>query len=253
MRQGYAGTGAVPEEPKIRFFHSVRRKLLLLVAALALLPLAGMSIFSYVAGGRQIQERIRLSLEKMAQDTADKMDLLLRAKKEELHSMATTSPLVLGGVSPRAGERLVPLLNNYGFNHEGYDALLVLDRSGVVIAVNTTDRNMVPIPQARLRGVRGRNIAEFPAERKLFEASITGHNSHADWYSSPIAEILCDYGPEDGATRYNIALSEPIRDPETREITGVWINIVNWSLFQNVLDNVELDLPAWNFRPDSVS
>lgn len=242
MRQGYAGTGAAPGEPKIRFFHSVRRKLLLLVTALALLPLAGLSVFSYVAGGRQIRERIRFSLEKMAQDTADKMDLLLRAKKEELHSMATTSPLVLGGVSPLVGERLVPLLNNYGFNHEGYDALLVLDASGAVIAVNTTDRNTAPIPEERLRRVRGRNIAEFPVERKLFEASITGHNSHADWYASPIAGILCDYGHEDGGTRYNIALSEPVRDPETHEITGVWINIVNWSLFQNVLDNVELDL-----------
>ena len=45
-----------------------------------------------------------------------------------------------------------------------------------------------------------------------------------------------------GQPPLHIALSEPIRDPETREITGVWINIVNWSLFQNVLDNVELDL-----------
>ncbi len=242
VRQAYAGTSAAPEEPKIRFFHSVRQKLLLLVTVLALLPLAGLSIFSYVAGGNQIRDRIRFSLEKMAQDTADKMDLLLRAKKEELHSMATTSPLVLRHASPPGWDRMIPLLNNYCFNHEGYDALLVVDATGAVVAVNTTDRDMAPIPRARLERVLGRNISEFPEERRLFAASIQGQHSHADWYASAIAGALCDYEDEDGSHRYNIALSEPFRDPATREITGVWINIVNWSLFQNVLDNVELDL-----------
>ena len=77
-------------EPSFTLFRSVKNKLLVLMIALSLVPLTGMSIFSYWIGKSQIQERIRLSLGKMAQDTADKVDLMLRGKKEEIRSMAST-------------------------------------------------------------------------------------------------------------------------------------------------------------------
>jgi methyl-accepting chemotaxis protein len=49
---------------------------------------------------------------------------------------------------------------------------------------------------------------------------------------------------EDKSRQYNIAFSEPIRDPGSHEVVGVWINILNGSYLQNVLDNVETDLAA---------
>ena len=103
-----------PRESPFALFGSVRNKLLVLMIALSLLPLIGMSIFSYWIGKNQIQERIRLSLGKMAQDTADKVDLMLRGKKEEIRSMATTYSLIYSGLksqdrpSPRlAAEQLL--------------------------------------------------------------------------------------------------------------------------------------------------
>jgi hypothetical protein len=75
---------------KFALFHSVRNKLLILMITLSLLPLAGMSVFSYFKGSRKIQDSIELSIEKMAQDTSDKIDLILRVKKQEILSMATT-------------------------------------------------------------------------------------------------------------------------------------------------------------------
>ena len=238
----------IPGTPRFSFFHSVRNKLLVLMIALSLLPLAGMSIFSYIMGKKQIQDRIRLSLGKMAQDTADKIDLLLRGKKEEIHSMATTSPLISHGLGDGDPYRLMALLNNYEFNHEGYDALIVLDVAGNVVGINTIDRNMVRLPEASLSKILGRNISSFPEEHKLFSASITGHNSHQDWYQSGISKVLYDYQREDKSHQFNIALSEPIRNPESHEVLGVWINIINWSYFQNVLDNVEMDLAAMDLR-----
>ena len=53
---------------------------------------------------------------------------------------------------------------------------------------------------------------------------------------------MYDYSREDRSYQYNIALSGPILDPATREIIGVWINILNWSYFQNILDSMETDL-----------
>jgi len=73
------------------FFRSLRNKLLVLIILLSLLPLVGISLFSYVVGSKQIAEdRIKLALENKAQDTADKIDLLLRAQEQDMPAMANT-------------------------------------------------------------------------------------------------------------------------------------------------------------------
>ncbi len=237
--------------PPFTLFHSVRNKLLVLMIALSLLPLAGMSVFSYIVGRRQIQERIRISLGKMAQDTADKVDLMLRGKKEEIHSMATTCPLIYHGLNVKIRYSIIPLLNNYCFNHEVYDLLVILDDAGNIIGINTTDRNGVPLPDKKLSEILNLNISKFPEEQKLFLSSVAGNNSHQDWYQSKLVQSLYDYRKEDQSHQYNIALSEPIRNPENHEVIGVWINILNWSYFQNILDNIEMDLASMDLRTGS--
>jgi signal transduction histidine kinase len=229
-------------------FRSLREKLLTLMIALSLLPLAGMAGFSYFIGSRQIQERIRLSLEKMAQDTADKIDLILRQKQEEVHSMATTFPLIYPAFGRENREGIVRLLNNYCFNHEVYDILAVLDKSGEVIAINTIDRNGVALPSASLRRVLGSNISSFAPERDLFRDSVAGVSTHHDWYPSGLVQALYDYRNDDVSHQFNIAFAEPIRSPLTHEIVGVWLNILNWSYPQNILDNVEMDLANLDLR-----
>ena len=216
--------------------------------ALSLLPLGGMSIFSYVIGRNLIQERIRLSLRKMAQDTADKMDLMLRGKKDEIHSMATTYPLIYHGFNSADRNSLIPLLNNYCFNHEVYDVLIVMDKAGRFVGINTMDRNGQPLPDKKVTGILAENIARYPEEYKLFQSSIAGLSSHQDWYSSTLVQNLYEYSKDDISHQYNIAFSESIRDPATFEIVGVWINILNWSYFQNILDNVEMDLANLDLR-----
>ncbi len=216
--------------------------------ALSLLPLAGMSAFSYWIGRRQIQERINLSLGKMAQDTADKVDLMLRAKKEEIRSMAATYPLIYHGTGGTLRPGSNVLLNNYCFNHDAYDLLMILDSAGRVVALNTTDRDGIPLPAEKLSDILGKNISRFPEEQEMFQSSITGHSYHHDWYQSGIVKYLYSYQSEDRSHQHNIALSEPIRDPVDQKIIGVWINILNWSYFQNILDSVEMDLANLDLR-----
>jgi two-component system, NtrC family, sensor kinase len=242
------GIKAMPEQRQFVLFRSVRNKLLVLMIALSFLPLMGMSLFSYIVGKKQIQDNIRLSLGKMAQDTADKIDLMLGGKKEEIHAMATTYPLISRGLDLKDPYSLMPLLNNYCFNYEGYDALMVSDRTGKIIGINTMDRAMMPLPPEKISEILGKNISAYPEEHKLFLASITGHNSTKNWYPSKLVHRIFDYQKKDKSLQYNIAFSEPIRDPETHEVLGVWINIVNWSYLQNVLDNVETDMAAMDLH-----
>ena len=215
---------------------------------LSLFPLAGMSTYSYFVGRNLIQERIRLSLEKMAQDTADKVDLLLRGKKEEIHLMATSFSLIYNRLDRGDRKSLIPLLNNYCFQQDVYDLLIVLNSSGDITGINTIDRDGDPLAVNVISKLVGGSIAPFPEEYKLFQSSVTGHNDHNGWYQSRLVQSIYDYKNEDICHQYNIAFSEPINDPETHEIVGVWINILNWSYFQNILDPVETDLSNLGLR-----
>jgi two-component system, NtrC family, sensor kinase len=243
-----SGMKDIREPFQFVLFRSVRNKLLILMIALSFLPLMGMSIFSYVAGKKQIQDSIRLSLWKMAQDAADKFDLLLLGKREEIHAMAITYPMISRGGDPKDVRRLLPLLNNYCFNYEGYDALIVTDSFGKIIGINSTDRNMSALPAGKIAEILGSNISNYPEEQKLFLASSTGHNSTKNWYQSKLVQNLYDPRKAEKGSQYNIAFSEPIRDPESRQVLGVWINILNWSYLQNVLDSVEADLAAMDLH-----
>lgn len=215
---------------------------------LSLLPLAGMSLFSYWIGKKQIQERINLSLGKMAQDTADKVDLMLRGKKEDIRSMAATYPFIYKESSDPSRFNSEPLLNNYCFNYDSYDLLIILDSIGRVIGINTIDRDGIPFPEDKLKSILGKNISKFPEELELFQSSVTGHSYHHDWYQSGLVKYLYDNQKEDISLQRSVALSEPIRDPMDQKITGVWINILNWGYFQNILDSVEMDLANQGLR-----
>ena len=227
---------------RIPFSHSIGVKLLILMLALSLLPLGGMSIIVYYAGRDEIQNRIRVSLGKMAQDAADKIDLVLRGKREEIHAMAISYSLLSCSGMNWDDSGLSSLLNEYFFNHEGYDLLLVIDASGRILGINTADRDLTTFPVARIADIVGTNISTWPQEGKLFQESIDGRNSHANWYrSEPVRQLYAERRGEERAY-YNTALSEPIRDPETNKIIGVWINILNDSYLQGILDNTETDL-----------
>ena len=228
---------------------SLREKLFALTMSLSLIPLVGISVFSYFIGSKQITEdRIKLSLEKMAQDTSDKIDLVLGEQREEVHSMATTFSLFYTVVSERNRLGMTRLLNNYCFDHEVYDVVLIADPKGKIVAINNMDRLGTSFSAETTSAVIGKDLAEFGVERSLFDHSIKGHSSQCDWYQSSIVTTLYDYEQQDRGHQFNVAYSEPVRNPETMEIVGVWISIVNWVYFQNILDSVEADLRELDLR-----
>jgi signal transduction histidine kinase len=225
-------------------FHTIRSKLMALMILLSLLPLAGMAAISWFAGREQIQNQVRDSLRKMAQDAADKIDMILRGKREELHSMAVSYSLLSRHKMPGDADGLTALLNEYFFNHEGYVAIVVTDASGKIMGVNTVDRSSTEFPRDRVAKIAGADISAWPREHKMFLESARGLNSHTNWYRSELARDLCGENGESENTWFNIALSEPLRDPVTNNVIGVWINIIDGSYLQNVLYNTETDLDA---------
>jgi len=232
------------------FFNSLRNKLLILIILLSLLPLVGISLFSYFFGKNQIAEdRIKLALENKAQDTADKIDLLLRAQEQDMPAMANTFSLIYPSFGVQDRMSMIRLLDNYCFNHEVYiDVLAVVDARGEILAINTRDRSNEPLAPEACDRVMRENVREFPAEKELFDRSISGLSSHHDWYQSTLVRRLYDYRNKDVSHQYNIAFSEPISNPESGEVVGVWIAVINWSYIQDILDTVESDLAHRNLN-----
>jgi signal transduction histidine kinase len=225
-------------------FRSLRNKLLVLIILLSLLPLVGISLFSYFFGKNQIAEdRVKLALENKAQDTADKIDLLLRAQEQDMPAMANTFSLIYPSFGVRDRVSMIRLLDNYCFNHEVYiDVLAVVNARGEILAINTHDRSGETLPPEACDRAMRQNIRDFPAEKELFTRSISGLSSHHDWYQSTLVRQLYDYRNKDVSHQYNIAFSEPISNPTTGEVVGVWIAVINWSYIQDILDTVESDL-----------
>ncbi|MDR1727560.1 MAG: HAMP domain-containing protein [Acidobacteriota bacterium] len=234
--------GATGSPRRIPVLHSIRVRLLILMLALSLLPLGGMSLITYSAGRSAIQERIRVSLGKMAQDAADKIDLMLRGKREEIHSMAVSYALLAQDGRRADANGLTALLDEYAFNHEGYDLLLVTDVSGRILGVNTTDRDLAAFAEERVDAVVGADISDWGREGDLFLASAGGRSSHANWYRSELVRQLYGGRRTDVGAHYNLALSEPIRNPGTNQVVGVWLSILNGTWLQGVLDNAETDM-----------
>lgn len=228
-------------------FRSLRVKLLVFILAVSLLPLAGISFFAYFRARETITEdRIKLFLEQMAQDTVDKIDLTLLEKQEGVRSMAATLPLHL--ITQRNPQELERVLNILTQTHEVYDLILVLDIHGNVLAANTLDRFGTDVSEKVRRYVEGHNVSEFPADKRALERSLSGHPSQVDWYSSDLVKAVYDFSKSDIAQQYNIGFSEPLFDRETRNLLGVWYNLMNWGYIQDILDTVEQDLRRLKFE-----
>src|SRR5206468_11867806 len=110
------------------------------------------------------------------------------------------------------------------------------------------DRNKERLPAGKLSVILGGDIGKYPEEHELYIDSIAGASSRHDWYSSKLVRALYDYQKEDYARQFDVALSGPIINHGSHEILGVWINLINWSTFQVILDNVEKDLQELNLK-----
>jgi methyl-accepting chemotaxis protein len=129
--------------------------------------------------------------------------------------------------------RLVPYLNELVATFGAtYPAMMVLNRHGRVVAVNTVDSRG---KATRSDGYLGRDYSQAAWFRRAvaFCHGPAG-DGEAGMTMTSDCVIIQDIHNEDEVTRdFNssgklLSLSTPIRNPRTGEILGVWVNQVNW-------------------------
>jgi methyl-accepting chemotaxis protein len=117
-----------------------------------------------------------------------------------------------------------------------YDLMMVVDRNGKVVAVNTLDRNGVPLKTDFLLGT---NFSTEEWYRVCLSAKgPEGGAWYSDFMSDPVvAKIFNSKG-------YGMAFAAPIKD-DGGNVIGVWYNFAGWKeVTQGIREETELLLKA---------
>ncbi len=229
---------------------SLRQKLLFIILPLCLLPLIGISFFSYYqAKGRITEDRIALYLEQIAQGVADTIGLTLLEKREETQAMSLQFVEFLK--NPQ-GDSPVLLLNQFLLIHEVYDLLILFDIDGRIVLTNSIDRSSLPekpdlLDRQALRGLRGQALADFTLSVDWLQQVRSGRFGYLDWHRSPLVHSLYDYSKDDLARSYSVGFAVPVYDSRGLVVGGL-MALMNWEYVQEILDHLEEDLEYRSLR-----
>ena len=225
---------------------SLKHKLLLFILPLCLLPLIGISVFSYfVAKERITQDRIVLYLQQIAAEVADAIQLTILERKEETVSMTLYGEF-RDYLTGRRKEPPVLLLDKLVVVHQVYDLIVLFDVEGRLVATNSIDRNSTEdiieyLNQKELEGLKGQSLLRYTPTSDWLQQVRSGRFGYIDWHSSPLVHKLYRYLDNDIAKQYSIGFASPILDDRGVVIGGV-LALMNWEFIQEILDKVEDDL-----------
>ena len=216
---------------------SVRHKLLILILPLCLVPLIGISFFSYFqAKDRITEDRIALYLEQIARSVSTTLRLSLVEREEEVRVMGLffTDFLREPGQNP-------PLenLDEMVTIHQVYDLLVLFDIKGQILLTNHRPRGggrKDTLDKRVLSSIAGRNLTDFTPDDNWFQNLRSGSEmGYIDWHRSPLVEELYDYGQRDIALQYSIGFVTPIYD-DRRIVIGGLLGLMSWEHIQEILD-----------------
>jgi len=223
--------------------HSLKYKLLLLILPLCLVPLIGVSVFSYYqAKNRITEDRIALFLEQIARDISDTIQLTLLEKTEEMISTSLYRDFrdYLTGDRKRDPKQLLDFLVEI---HEVYDLLILFDQKGNILVANTADRNRVGIhlEADRVNRVKGKSLLSYTPDPNWLRQVQSGRFGYIGWHKSKLVDEMYGYQNEDLARQYSIGFAAPVLS-EKGEVVGGVLGLMNWEFVQEILDKVEEDL-----------
>ena len=231
--------------------HTLRQKLLLLILPLCLVPLIGISFFSYYQAKERITEdRIALYLEQIAQGVSNTIRLTLVERQEEISALRLFFREYMSSVaspSPR------DLLDEMIRIHEVYDLIILFDVEGKIRLMNGASRHLGKKGQAlqldtkQIEALTGKDLALFTPNKQWLREIRSGRSGFIDWHESPLVEKLYSYENEDIALRSSIGFSVPIHNNKEIVVGGV-LGLMNWEYVQEILDFLEEEFENRSLR-----
>lgn len=232
--------------------NSLKQKLLSFILPLCLVPLIGISAFSYFVAREKITEdRIVLFLQQMAAEISDQIQLTLLEKMEETVSMTLHNEFV-ESLEGGETESSANILNKMIIVHEVYDIIVLFDAEGDIVQINTIDREArVGAPrlldESEIERLSGSNMLEFTPNSGWLQKVRSGRIGYLERHESPLVNRLYRYEDSDEAKRYSLGFSAPVFDERSVVVGGI-LALMNWEYIQEITDKVEEDLDARSLR-----
>lgn len=209
---------------------SLRTTLLTVFLVLGLVPLLATSLFAYQSAESSLTDDARQRVADVAYNAIDKLDRNLFERYGDVQAFAQSDPA--RSMEP---ERITAWMNSMTATYAPiYRVMVVADRGGKIVAVNTVDLNGNPLASAK--GLVGRDVSGERWFRETLAGNVKDGTSlvedlHAD------ALVAAVYGTGNQAD-LAMSFSAPIKD-KNGTIVGVWSNRFNWDVATTVLDEVE--------------
>jgi hypothetical protein len=197
---------------------------------LGLLPLIGVSIFSYRSAESAVVAAAGTRVEELAFNAIDKLDRNLFERYGDVHAFAASAPAK--SMEPaRVAGWMDTMMGAYA---PIYKLMVVADAQGQIVAVNGVDLDGRPLPAtARLLQ---QDVSREPWFREAAEGRINdGAAFVEDLHHDAMMKTV--YGTTTGAD-LAMSFTAPIKDADGKVI-GVWTNRVNWDVAIKVLDDVQ--------------
>lgn len=206
---------------------SIRVKLIVAFLVIGLVPAAGVGWLAYRSGATALEAKIGVAAANLAGDTLDKVDRTLFERYGDVQAFA-------GSEAARSSDpkRLTAFMNRMVRIYAPMYRLMVMaDRSGRVIAVNTVGPKGEDLDSASL-------IGTDVSHERWFRQAISGNVKDGEtligdlYEDSAVARLYRDPGRV-------LAFTYPVKDSEGK-LVGVWSNRFDWSVVEHLLREVEM-------------
>src|ERR1043165_262199 len=208
-------------------FRKLSALLIVAMVAFIVVPMAIVIFFSDRTATDQARKSAGNSLAGVADDSLDILYRSILERRGDARAFA---------LNPTAGSgqsaAVCDLANAYTRLYGCYDLMVITDRAGVIIGVNTQDAEQKAIRSAALVG---RSLADQPWFARIAELDSAATASvSSDVYRDP---LVAEATGGDGLV---MRFSAPIR--VDGKVVGTWTNYGSWSrIVRQVMDDVRTD------------
>ena len=206
--------------PKISLKHNLFAKIGIVALAILVAMLTGLFYYLSYSNVSANNKAKQITAELTSQALLDKLDRNFYERFGDVQAFAYNRLAVAAATNDTSSHELQDFMNTMTAYYVLYDLMMIVNKEGKVIAVNTTDKQGQPINSTPL--TNGRNFAR----ETWFKACVSGAGPEGGaWYSDFTAnpEVARIYG----GNGYGLGFAAPIRNGYG-QVIGVWYNFASW-------------------------
>jgi methyl-accepting chemotaxis protein len=211
-------------------------------------PLGLAGYFAYSKASNALKQSVA---EKMSRITTSNLDKIDRTLFERFGEIQVWSTLELTKMAIEVGSGVggaSDFVNDLIQKYPVYTLMMLLDLQGRCVTINTVNSNNIPLPTEAL--FLGANFSKAPWFRDALTPLQNSPVVITDWQYVEVLEKLSTQMGQKPEAAYSIVFSILIRNAQGVPI-GVWANFIDWDTIQNMLDQIQNEIPK--MPPTTVS